>query len=297
MAANRDDFDAWRIVPRMLRDVERARHERRALRPPPRARRSCSSPIGVLEMVDREADLAVARAAARDGRADDVLQPGLARRWRTAPRELGDATRLFQLYWSTSERAGREPRRPRRGLRVRARSWSRSTPRSSAGARATSTSPTCRSCAARASPSTRATRSSQRLLDERRGPARRHRARSRRPTPAALKTLVAADPRLPRALRRALRSGQARAAVQTFIRIYSRPSLTWDDLAVPARAHGAADRAQGHPAPRRRPARGRRGPRRDLGLQPRRPPGRRRDLDDRGPARRSPRRSAAASRS
>jgi len=29
---------------------------------------------------------------------------------------------------------------------------------------------------------------------------------------------------------RALRSGQARAAVQRFIEIYSRPSLTWDDL-------------------------------------------------------------------
>ena len=47
--------------------------------------------------------------------------------------------------------------------------------------------------------------------------------------------------------------------MQRFLEIYSRPSLTWDDLAVPARAHEAADPAQGHPAPRRRAPRGRRG--------------------------------------
>jgi lactate 2-monooxygenase len=51
-----------------------------------------------------------------------------------------------------------------------------------------------------------------------------------RPTPAALRTLLQLTRAYPDSFARALRSGRARAAVQAFIRIYSRPSLTWDDL-------------------------------------------------------------------
>ncbi len=63
MQANRDGFDAWRIVPRMLRDVG----ERDTIDLLGRRHRSpfVLSPIGVLEMADDETDLAVARVAAQ----------------------------------------------------------------------------------------------------------------------------------------------------------------------------------------------------------------------------------------
>ncbi|MBA2241079.1 MAG: alpha-hydroxy-acid oxidizing protein, partial [Solirubrobacterales bacterium] len=51
-----------------------------------------------------------------------------------------------------------------------------------------------------------------------------------RPTPAALKALIELTRRFPAPFLEALRSGDARAAVQSFIRIYSRPTLTWEEL-------------------------------------------------------------------
>jgi len=51
-----------------------------------------------------------------------------------------------------------------------------------------------------------------------------------KPTPAALRTLVALTRAYPERFVDGLRSGRARAAVQTFTRIYSRPSLSWEDL-------------------------------------------------------------------
>ena len=52
-----------------------------------------------------------------------------------------------------------------------------------------------------------------------------------RPTPAALRTLVQLTRAYPDRFVAGLRSGHAHAAGQTFVRIYSRPSLTWADLA------------------------------------------------------------------
>jgi isopentenyl diphosphate isomerase/L-lactate dehydrogenase-like FMN-dependent dehydrogenase len=51
-----------------------------------------------------------------------------------------------------------------------------------------------------------------------------------RPTPSALASLIQAARSYPDGFVRALTSGRARAAIQQFVRIYSRPSLTWDDL-------------------------------------------------------------------
>ena len=115
------------------------------------------------------------------------------------------------------------------------------------------------------------------------------------PTLAALRTLVAADARATRAGSwPSLRSGDARAAVQTFIAHLLAPVADLGGPAVPARAHEAADPAQGRPAPRRRAPRGRRGHRRHRRLQPRRPPGRRRDRRRSRRCRASPRRSTGA---
>src|SRR4051794_27553875 len=59
--ANRTDWDRWRIVPRMLRDVSRRDTSVELF-----GRRHPSpfllAPIGVLEMAHRDADVAVARA-------------------------------------------------------------------------------------------------------------------------------------------------------------------------------------------------------------------------------------------
>jgi L-lactate dehydrogenase (cytochrome) len=52
-----------------------------------------------------------------------------------------------------------------------------------------------------------------------------------RPTPAAVKALVGMAKAWPGSLRDNLRSPLPRAAVETFLGIYSRPSITWADLA------------------------------------------------------------------
>jgi lactate 2-monooxygenase len=51
-----------------------------------------------------------------------------------------------------------------------------------------------------------------------------------KPSLQGISTLVQMARNHPRPFLDALRSGQARAAVQRFVQIYSRPSLTWDDL-------------------------------------------------------------------
>lgn len=101
MDANRTAFDRWRIVPRVLRDVSD-----RDLSVELFGRRYATplflSPIGALELVHREADRAVARAAAETGvpvafssQASMPLEECVA--------EMGEAPRWFQLYWSQSD--------------------------------------------------------------------------------------------------------------------------------------------------------------------------------------------------
>ncbi|HWA29253.1 MAG TPA: lactate 2-monooxygenase [Lacunisphaera sp.] len=100
MDANRAAFERWRIVPRVLRDVEK-----RDLSIEFFGQRLPSPlllcPIGVLEMAHREADLAVARAAA-------ALQvPYIFSNQASVPMEtcaaaMGNSPRWFQLYWSRS---------------------------------------------------------------------------------------------------------------------------------------------------------------------------------------------------
>jgi lactate 2-monooxygenase len=67
----------------------------------------------------------------------------------------------------------------------------------------------------------------QRLIEQRpTGPA----TPTPRPSLAALGTLIQLVRRYPDRFWPALRSGKARRAVERFVQIYSRPSLTWDDL-------------------------------------------------------------------
>ena len=100
MDANRAAFERWRIVPRVLRDVSE-----RNLSIELFGRRLASPlllcPIGVLEMVHPEADLAVARAAAALG------IPFIFSNQASVPMEscaavMGEGPRWLQLYWNRS---------------------------------------------------------------------------------------------------------------------------------------------------------------------------------------------------
>ncbi|HEX3760861.1 MAG TPA: lactate 2-monooxygenase [Kofleriaceae bacterium] len=98
--ANQTAFDHWRIVPRVLHDVSRrdfgielfGQHL-----PAP----VLLAPIGVLEMAHRQADLAVARAAAAIG-VPFVFSSQASVDMETCAAAMGDSPRWFQLYWSQS---------------------------------------------------------------------------------------------------------------------------------------------------------------------------------------------------
>jgi len=100
MTANRSAFEQWKIVPRMLRNVEERDTSIELFGqkiPSP----ILLSPVGVLEMVHREADVAVARAASR------LRLPYIFSNQASMPMEesasvMGDSPRWFQLYWSKS---------------------------------------------------------------------------------------------------------------------------------------------------------------------------------------------------
>lgn len=100
MASNRSSFDALRIVPRVLRDVSSRSLEinffGKTLPTP-----LLLAPIGVLELVHAEGDLAVARAA-RTLRVPMIFSNQASFSMEECAREMGDALRWFQLYWSTS---------------------------------------------------------------------------------------------------------------------------------------------------------------------------------------------------
>ena len=100
MRENRDAFERWRIVPRMLRDVS-VRDTATAVLGAELASPFVLCPIGVLEMAHRDADVAVARAAAAEG-IPFVFSNQASRPMEETARAMGDAPRWFQLYWSTS---------------------------------------------------------------------------------------------------------------------------------------------------------------------------------------------------
>src|SRR3954452_17768981 len=100
LRTNREAFDRWKILPRVLRDVSDRDTSVELF-----GRRIPSpfmlGPVGVLEMVDRDADLAVARAARRHG-VPMVLSNQASVPMEKVTRELGETPRWFQLYWSQS---------------------------------------------------------------------------------------------------------------------------------------------------------------------------------------------------
>ncbi len=100
IASNRAAFDHYKIVPRMLRNVSERDSSIELFGhkiPAP----LLFSPVGVLEMVHPEADLAVGRAAAKE-RLPFIFSNQASKPMEEVAAAMGDSPRWFQLYWSKS---------------------------------------------------------------------------------------------------------------------------------------------------------------------------------------------------
>jgi lactate 2-monooxygenase len=225
MRENRAAFERWRIVPRMLRDVssrDTGVELFGARIPTPLV----LSPIGVLEMAHPQADLAVARAAAAEG-VPLIFSNQASRPMEDCAREMGDAPRWFQLYWSTSDElvASFVARAEACGCsaivltldttmlgwRIRDLDLGYLPFLRGKGLAQYTSDPVF------------VEQVRETMLEA--GPP------TGRVTPAALATLWELAGAYPGSRLRNLRSGEARAAVRRFVETYSRPSLSWDDLA------------------------------------------------------------------
>lgn len=224
MRANRESFERQRIVPRMLNDVS----ERdttvnlfgRTLPSP-----FVLSPIGVLEMAHGDADQAVGRAAA----AEDI--PMIFSNQASQPMEqvaeaMGGGARWFQLYWSKSddlvrslvsraERCGCEAivvtlDTTMLGWRTRDLDLAYLPFLRGKGIAQYTSDPV--------------------FLDSLKNPSQPGNMTRPKLSLETLKTLKQIGQSWPGGALNGISSGKAMAAVQEFIAVYSKPSLTWDDL-------------------------------------------------------------------
>ncbi len=98
MRANREAFDRWRIVPRMLRGIPAERDLSTSLLGTPMPAPVLLAPVGVLSIVHAEAERAVARAAATLG-LPMVLSTAASTTLEDVAQDLGDSPGWYQLYW------------------------------------------------------------------------------------------------------------------------------------------------------------------------------------------------------
>lgn len=223
--ANRAAFDRWRIVPQVLVDVADRDQSIELF-----GRRHPSpfllGPIGALELVHREADVACARAAATLG-VPMIFSTQASRSMEETAAAMGDADRWFQLYWSSDDDLVES-------LVGRAEA---------AGCSAIVVTLDTHVLGWRTRdldlghlPFTRGQGIAQytsdpvftRLVEGRAaGPPSGDRPR---PTLAALRTLATMSRAHPGRFADNVRSPLPRTAVETFLDVFSRSSLTWDDL-------------------------------------------------------------------
>ncbi len=225
MRENRAAFERWRIVPRMLRDVS-SRDTTVSVLGTDLTSPFVLCPIGVLEMAHRDADVAVARAAAAEG-VPFVFSNQASRPMEETARAMGDARHWFQLYWSTSDDlvASLVSRAENCGcsaivltLDTTMLGWR------------------IRDLDLAYLPFLRGKGIAQYTSDPVFVEALQETLRQAPPpggrvTLAAIGTLLEQAASYPGSRLANLRSGLARAAVRRFVETYSRPSLTWDDLA------------------------------------------------------------------
>jgi lactate 2-monooxygenase len=222
--ANTASFERWRIVPRMLRDVSSRDTSVEVF-----GRRFASplmlSPVGVLELAHRDADAAVARAAAAEGVPMIFSNQGSVP-METCAEAMGDAPRWFQLYWSTSDDLVESLVHRAEACGCEAIVVTLDTTMLGWRSRdlALAYLPFLRGMGIAQYTSDPVF---QRLIESAPDSGS---APSPRPNLAALGTLIQLVRHYPDRFWPALRSGRARRAVERFVQIYSRPSLTWEDL-------------------------------------------------------------------
>lgn len=230
MRANRAAFDRWAIVPRVLRDVSQ-----RDLSVELFGRKIPApvlfAPVGASELLHPEADLAIAGAAADLG-LPYIFSSQSCFSMEDCAAAMGDAPRWFQLYWSRDEGVVDS-------FVARAKA---------AGCEAIVVTLDTTMLGWRPQdlnlgslPFARAEGIAQYLSDPRFRELVRERLRDGlggtanadgRPTLGAIRTLVSLTRKFPGSFAANLRSPEPRAAVETFLETYSRPSLTWDDIAT-----------------------------------------------------------------
>lgn len=219
---NQSAFDRVKIVPRMLRDVS-VRDTSIELFGQRYSSPFLLAPIGVLEMVHADADVAVGKAAARVG-VPYIFSSQASRPMEEVAASMGEAPRWYQLYWSKSrdlvasfvqraERSGCQAivvtlDTTMLGWRTQDLDMAHLPFLYGKGIAQYTSDPVF-----------------QRLMDEPETPAKRN---------ITLQTLLGAIQMVKRYpgsnFWSKLKSGRPMKAVQKFISIYSNPALTWNDL-------------------------------------------------------------------
>lgn len=224
MAANRQALDAVRIAPRMLRDVSQCDMSVRLFGntlPVP----FFLCPVGALDLVHPQADLAVARAAAAAG-VPMCFSNQASFPMETCASAMGDGIRWFQLYWSASDELVESLLRRAESCGCRAIVVTLDT---------TMLGWRTRDLELAHLPFLQGRGIAQytsdpvflRLMQEPRNDS----SEKPRITPRAIATLLEATRRFPGSFWEALKSGKGLAAVRTFVSLYSRSNLQWTDLA------------------------------------------------------------------
>ena len=223
MRANRAAFERWAIVPRMLRDVS-ARSLSVELFGRTIPAPVLFAPVGASELLHPEGDRAIARAAAALG-LPYVFSNQASWSMEDCAAVMGDSPRWFQLYWSTDEEL--VDSFLARAAAVGCEAIVVTLDTTMLGWRPQDLN-------LGSLPFARAEGIAQYLSDTRFWEL----VRSRKPATAAdvdvtlgaLRTLFAISRNVPGSLLGNLRSPEPRAAVDTFLNTYSRPSLTWEDV-------------------------------------------------------------------
>lgn len=227
MGHNRDAFDRWRIVPRVLHGVGRRDLRTEVLGTTLRAP-VMVAPIGAAGLVRADSDVQIAEGAAASGTPYVFSSQG-SNPMEVTARAMGATPFWYQLYWSTDEQL--------------VDSMMRRAERSGAAALVVTVDTTVLGWRPQdldlgSLPFARGEGIAQYTSDPRFGALVAERAGRIEPagrtdvTPGAIATLLTMARNHPGRLLDNLRSGLPRAAVQTFLDIYSNPGLSWDHLAT-----------------------------------------------------------------
>ena len=222
--ANLEAFDGHRIVPRMFVDVEGRDQSvelfgRRIPSP------MLYAPIGVLEMAHREAERAVATAARDLGLPMVISTQGSIPMEETA-QVLGDTPRWYQLYWSNQD--GVVDSFVRRAESIGSDALVVTLDTHMLGWRTKDLDLGYLPFARGEGIAQYVSDPTFRDLAERR--AQQPGEPTPRPTLSAVRALVSMARHYPGGFLQNLRSPVPRAAVETFLDVFSRSSLTWSDL-------------------------------------------------------------------